>query len=207
MTHGKIKGNSMLPLVITLVATAIVALVIALYLSHNTEELIEHEDVWVKALLQIGLISMVGAAISMALERFKERLQQRRDLSTLRFKILDELSRAYMEVKLIRRAVQKSPPNTEDPHNLSDDIVAELNQLQAVFELHKRNSIYQFPDSNELKAHLKMMERYLNLVANEPESDERIGFRSNEFNEFAEAYKKTEGLIHRAISGLRGSGT
>jgi hypothetical protein len=150
----------------------------------------------VRALLQLGLIAVLGVVTSYVLERFKEANQQRRDVSRLRFDVLTELSRAYMDVKLLRRKVQVS-------HGAFTATDADLlNEIQVKFELHKRNSVSLFDKNSELKDRLDKIEKYLNHVANKDNSEERRGFSSKEgFKDFADTFEAAAALIRKEIAG------
>jgi len=145
-------------------------------------------------LLQVGLIGVLGIVTSGVLERFKNTLQQRRDDSKLRFDVLTELSRAYMDVKLVRRKIQASKAFTAAEADL-------LNQNQVLFELHMHNSVHLFRQSPELAGRLKTMEHYLNRVANEPDSAERRDFDSFGFKGFSRAYGDAAMLMRQDIAG------
>lgn len=153
----------------------------------------EYEDAWVRALLQVGLVGVFGLVISVALEHFKDGLQQRRDASRLRFDTLTDLSRTYMDVKLVRRRLQATKQFTASE-------IDELNQLQVQIELHKRVSVHSFKQHAVLRQHLKTMERYLNHVANDPNSPERSGFLSNGFRDFANAYNHAIEIVQNEIA-------
>jgi hypothetical protein len=140
----------------------------------------------------VGLIAVLGIVTSGVLELFKDSLQQRRDLSRLRFDVLTELSRAYMDVKLERRKIQATGAFTPTEIN-------RLNELQVIFESHKRNSCYMFKNSAQLERHLEAMEKYLNAVANK-DKHERSGFSSNGFRSFADAYEAAAGQIQHEIA-------
>jgi hypothetical protein len=157
---------------------------------------LEHEQEWVRALLQVGLITAVGIVTSGVLERFKDSLQQRHDDSKLRFDVLTELSRAYMEVKLVRRKVQAAGGAfTATETDL-------LNETQVLVELHMHNSVHLFKQKSGLEDKLKTMEDYLNKVANDANSKEQREFCSTEgFTVFAHAFHDTSALIKGEIAG------
>jgi len=155
---------------------------------------IEYRQEWVRALLQAGLIAALGVVTSAVLERFKDALQQRRDDSKLRFDVLTDLSRHYMEVKLVRRKLQAADAFTATETD-------QLNQIQVLVELHMRNSVRLFRQASVLEAHLKTMEHYLNKVANEPSSEERREFLSKGFKVFADAFENAAMLIRAEIAG------
>lgn len=183
-------------LIFTLVAIAVfgVGLALALSLNANAGRLQFREE-WVRALLQVGLIAVLGVVTSYVLERFKDANQQRGDDSRLRFDVLTELSRAYMDVRLLRRKVQAS----QGGFTASDTDL--LNEIQVKVELHKRNSVNLFNKSSELKDRLEKMERYLNHVANQDNSEERRGFSSEGFRAFADAFEAAAVLIRKEIAG------
>ena len=149
----------------------------------------QHEQEWVRALLQVGLIAVLGIVTSAVLERFKDALQQRRDKSKLRFDVLTEVSRTYMDVKLVRRKLQQSNKFT------STDVDA-LNQLQVVLELHENNSGRLFAHKTQLEKYLSSMEKYLNKVANEPTSQQHREFTGDGFKaEFSVPFSQARDLI------------
>jgi prepilin signal peptidase PulO-like enzyme (type II secretory pathway) len=166
----------------------------ALALSLKGGDGFKYEQEWVHALLQAGLIAVLGIVTSGVLERFKDTLQQRRDDSKLRFDVLTELSRAYMDIKLVRRKMQTANGFLATETDL-------LNQIQVVVELHKRNSVRLFRQGSELEGHLRDMERYLNKVANKADSPQRSGFCSDGFKDFSNAYEMAAMLIRNGIAG------
>ncbi|MGX1050862.1 hypothetical protein AB7M74_001797 [Bradyrhizobium japonicum] len=155
---------------------------------------LRHEVEWVRALLQAGLVGVLGIVTSLVIERFKESIQQQRDASKLRHEILTELSRWYMDVKLVRRKVQASRTFTTTD-------IDDLNRLQVEVELHSRNSAGRFQKSKELKLQLRKMEKYLNKVANSPASPEHSEFSSSGFYSFADDYEEAATLIQAEIGG------
>lgn len=156
---------------------------------------LQYEQEWVRALLDAGLIAVLGIVTSTVLERFKDTLQQRRDDSRLRFDVLTDLSRAYMDVKLVRRRVQGAGSFTTTETD-------QLNETQVLVELHIHNSLGLFKPNSGLKAHLRTMEDYLNKVANQANSKERSEFGSKEgFKVFADAYDGAAALMRSEISG------
>jgi hypothetical protein len=181
-------------LILLLVAVAAFGVGGALALSLKGGGGFKYEQEWVHALLQAGLIAVLGIVTSGVLERFKDTLQQRRDDSKLRFEVLRELGRAYMDVKLVRRKLQAANGFTATETDL-------LNQIQVTVELHKQNSVRLFGHGSELEGHLKDMEHYLNEVANEADSPQRLGFCSHGFKDFSNAYKSAATLIRNEIAG------
>jgi hypothetical protein len=153
-----------------------------------------YEEAWVQALLQMGLIGVLGGVGTGVLERFKEALQRRRDVSYLRLDVLKALRRAYMDAKLVRRKMQASG-------QLADAQVDRLNEIQVLVELHMRDNAHLFRQTSELQGHLKTMEHYLHKVANEPGSAERRGFAGEGFEVFADAYESASDLIRPEIAG------
>ena len=160
-------------LLLVLIAVGGVGGALAFSLRPPSAEDFKHQQEWVRALLQAGLVGVVGIVTSVVIEHLKDSIQQQRDYSKLRQDILTELSRTYMDVKLVRRKVQASKTFT------SADI-GDLNQLQIDVELQMRNRAGFFRGSNELRKHLKSMEHYLNKVANEHSSSEHREFSSKE---------------------------
>jgi hypothetical protein len=171
----------------------------ALMLSLKEDGALHHEEQWVQALLEAGLIATLGVVLSWVLERYKAGEQQRRDESKVRLGVLSELSRAYMDVKLVRRKLQAGEP-------FSDALRDRLNQDQVAIELHARTSTHLFRQSAALKHLLTLMEKYLNKVANKPESPERGAFRDAAgFRGFSTPYRQAVALILQEITG-RGAG-
>jgi hypothetical protein len=182
-------------LISLLAAVAILGVGAALALSFDVQHrTLRHEQEWVRALLQVGLIAVFGVATAGILERLKDTLQQRRDDSKLRFDVLEELSRMYMDVKLIRRKVQAN-------NELTPTQIDRLNEIQVLVELHMRDSIRLFRKSSDLQAHLETMEHYLNELANKSNSEERRGFSSKGFKVFSVAYERSAALVRDEISG------
>ena len=192
---GNVKRYVWLILLLGAVAVFGVGLAFALSLA-GPEPGLQYRVEWVRALLQVGLVAVFGVVTSLVLERFKDALQQRRDESRLRFQVLKELSRTYMNVKLLRRKVQKSG----GAFNVTD--ARRLNKIQVNFELHKQNSVMLFHEKSELKLLLFKMEDYLNDVANDADSDARKRFSSTEgFRYFADTFKAAATLIRKEIGG------
>jgi hypothetical protein len=182
-------------LILLLTAVALLGVGGALVLSLKAPSAAHHyQQEWVKALLQAGLIAVLGIVTSGVLERFKDTLQQRRDESKLRLDVLTELSRAYMDVKLVRRKIQATNAFTASETDI-------LNQKQIIFEMHMYNSVRLFRQSSELAGYLKTMEHYLNTVANEPKSSERRNFDSGGFKAFSQAYGDAATLMRVEIAG------
>ena len=181
-------------LILVLVALAVSALGGALSLTLRHQTGLKYEKEWVTALLQAGLVALSGLAASLVLEQFKNRFQQRRDDSKLRFDLLNQISRSYMDVKLLRRRVQRSGTFTETDED-------ELNQLQVVFELHKHNSPTLFRQGRAIEACLGHMESYLNDVANKPHSEQRRHFTGQGFKSFSPQFKEAAALIREEIAG------
>jgi hypothetical protein len=180
---------------VLLLAIAVLALGGALKLSLKGDGHLQYETEWVRALLQIGLVAVFGIVTSVVLEHFKDTLQQRRDDSKLRFTVLAEVTRAYNDVKLVRRKIQAGEAFTET-------IADRLNQSQLTIEFHKRNSTRLFHQANELHGFLYEMEHYLNKVANEPDSEQRRGFDSKGFKKsFSVPHAEAATLIRNEIGG------
>lgn len=179
-----------------LITVAAVGVGAALFLSLQPRDLLMYEQEWVKALLQAGLIAVLGVVTSGVLESFKDGLQRRRDQSKLRFEVLADIGRIYMDVKLARRRAQTA--GSIDPLDLP-----ELNERQVRLELHKHNSTTLFEFSTELKAALETMEKYLNRVANKPDSEERKQFIDREgFKVFSTAFHKVTSIMQQDIAGM-----
>lgn len=178
--------------VATLAAIGLVGVGGALFLSWYPTKL-SHQQEWVKALLQAGLIAVLGVVTSAVLESYKDGIQSRRDESKLRLQALAELGRIYMDVKLIRRVAQSSGL-------LSDAQLAELNERQVLLELQLENRS-QFESQTSLGSALATLERYLNRVANKPESEERREFLSAEgFRTFSNAYRQASNAMRNDIT-------
>jgi hypothetical protein len=188
---------SSVSLIFTLSVIAVLGVGLALALSLNAiGGNLQYREEWVRAFLQVGLIAVLGVVTSYVLELFKDANQQRRDDSRLRFDVLAELSRAYMDVKLIRRKIQASHSS------LTATDADLLNEIQVKFELHKRNSVSLFGKNSELERRLDRMEKYLNRVANKHDSEERRGFSSKEgFEDFADTFEAAAALIRKEIAG------
>jgi hypothetical protein len=180
---------------LALIAVAAVGVGAALYLSLQSDDSLKYQQEWVKALLQAGLIAVLGVVTSGVLESFKDGLQRKRDQSKLRFDVLADVGRIYMDVKLARRRAQ-----AEGALNPAD--LPELNERQVRLELHKYNSVELFEQRAELKDGLAEMERYLNRVANKPDSDERLHFIDPEgFREFSTSFHKVTAVMQQDIAG------
>ena len=184
--------------ILVLCLVAIFGVGTALALSLRTPPILQYEKEWVTALLQAGLIAVLGVVSSSVLESFKDGLQRRRDESKLLFDALEDLGRIYMDVKLIRRKAQASK-------SLDQSDIPELNQRQVRIELHRDNSNL-FSRSDELSHALSKMEKYLNRVANKPDSPERADFllTIEGFKPFSEAYHLSSALM-RCDIGARQS--
>ena len=184
---------------VALIAVAAVGVGTALVLSMQPSDLLRYQQEWVKALLQAGLIAVLGVVTSGVLESFKDGLQRKRDQSKIRFDVLADVGRIYMDVKLARRRMQAV--KAIDPADLT-----ELNALQVRLELHKHNSPALFADDAGLEAALEKMERYLNRAANKPESDERLNFLEREgFKELSSAFHEATAIMQQDIAGTKRS--
>jgi hypothetical protein len=179
-------------LAIILAGVAVLGIGAALVLSLQHGEHLEYKGEWIRALLQVGLIAVLGAVTSGVLEVVKDAILQRRDESQLRFEALNELGSLYMDVKLIRREAQAA-------QSLSPKQINELNEQQVLLELLEANSSL-FPEVPCLKEHLNSMEKYLNRVANKPDSPERKDFLEDGFHSFSAAFKMSASLMRSAIT-------
>lgn len=182
---------------LALLAVAAVGVGTALFLSLQPADLLKYQQEWVKALLQAGLIAVLGVVTSGVLESFKDGLQRKRDQSKIRFDVLADIGRIYMDVKLSRRRAQAA--KAIDPADLP-----ELNARQVRLELHKYNSVALFEDHAGLEAALEKMERYLNRVVNKPDSDERLRFVDREgFRDFSLAFHEATAIMQQDIAGTK----
>jgi len=180
---------------LALIAVAAVGVGAALYLSRQSAESLKYEQEWVKALLQAGLIAVLGVVTSGVLESFKDGLQRKRDQSKLRCDVLTDVGRIYMDVKLVRRRAQAAGA-------LNPAYLPELNEQQVCLELHKYHNVALFEKRAGLGAALGKMARYLNKVANKPESDERLHFIDPEgFSKFSTAFHKVTAIMQQDIAG------
>lgn len=183
-------------LILVLVAVFATCVGLALLLSRGHLGDLAYQQQWVEALLQAGIISVLGVVTTLVVEGFKDISQRRRDLSQLRFDILKEVSRAYFKVKLIRRKFQRSGTLDAD----------KLNELQIVFESHSKNSVGLFEHDARLQTSLTKMEKYLEKVANHPTSLERLGFaEAKPFRAgIADEYRAAVAAMHDVIGGEKG---
>ena len=173
---------------------AIVAVGAALILSLHPTEVLKHENEWVKALLQAGLIAVLGVVTSAVLETFKDSLQRPRDQSKIRFDVLGDIARIYMDLKLVRLRFHVAT-------SIASDDISELNDSQVRLELHKYNSVSIFKGDAALKEALDKMEKYLNRVANKSESDERLRFCDRDgFKVFASAFHEAIIIMQQDIA-------
>lgn len=182
--------------IFVLVFVALVGVSGALALSLRTGSL-QHDQEWVHALLQMGLIAVFGIVTSAVLESFKDALQVRRDRGKLRLDTFNEINRAYLDVKLVRRRLQASG-------SLSTEDVTCLNQRQLLLEQHKNNSCGLFSKPEAVQKHLRAMERYLNRAANKPQSSERANFAIGGFDEFSGHYHALTDLLRVDVTADRG---
>ncbi|HEY0725824.1 MAG TPA: hypothetical protein VGD41_17880 [Pyrinomonadaceae bacterium] len=157
---------------------------------------LQFQQEWVRALLQMGLIAVFGIVTSAVLESFKDALQFRRDRGKLKLDTFNEINRAYLDVKLVRRRLQASG-------SLSTDDVTHLNERQLLLEQHKNNSCVLFSKPDEVQQHLRAMERYLNRAANKPQSPERANFASRGFDEFSDHYHALADLLRVDVTANR----
>ncbi|MBM9515316.1 hypothetical protein, partial [Desulfogranum marinum] len=180
---------------LVLAGVAAVAVGSALYLSLQPADLLKYQQEWVKALLQAGLITVLGVVTSSVLESFKEGLQQKRNQSRIRFDILNDIGRIYMDVKLARRRAQAVK-------RIESKDLQELNERQVQLELHKFNSVKLFKNHQGLEDALGTMEKYLNKVANKPETDEHQRFVDREgFRKFSVAFHEAKAIMQHYIVG------
>jgi hypothetical protein len=183
--------------VIVLIAVAAIGVGAALYLSLQPTVALKYEQEWVRALLQAGLIAVLGVVTSGVLESFKDNLQRKRDQSKLRLDVLADVGRIYMDVKLVRRRAQAA-----GAFNPADS--PKLNELQVRLELHKYNSVEWFENRAELADQLKKMEQYLNTVANDSKSNEHLQFISKEgFKKFSTPFHDVMAMMQQNIAGTK----
>ena len=97
-----------------LLAIAVAGIGFAAKLSTHGPELIKYEKEWVTALLQAGVVAVLGTVTTAVLELFKSGLQRSKDQSKLQLDAYLELRRRRHEVKLIRRGFQSSGSLTAD---------------------------------------------------------------------------------------------
>lgn len=152
----------------------------------------QYSQEWVKALLQAGLIGILGIVTSLVLESFKDGLQRRRDESKLKFDVFNEINRSYLDVKLVRRRIQASGKFREEDIDF-------LNEKQVVFELHGRTSAELFCDPEAMRTDLRAMESYINEATNDPSSEQRKGFVGKGFKQFSEPYHRLAELMRNDI--------
>ena len=175
--------------VLALTVIALATLSVALYLSLQPVPSLEYQVEWVKSLLQAGVIAVLGVVTSVVLESFKIGLQRVRDQSKIRFDVRADIARVYMDVKLIRRRAQSAK-------SIAPDDVVKLNVRQVKLELHKYNSTPLFHSKEELEAALSQMEKYLNRVANKPQSEEHRRFAESEgFRTFSLAFRRAMAVM------------
>ena len=157
-------------LILVLVTVFAACVGLALLLSLGILGGISHQQQWVEALLQAGLIAVLGVVTTFVVEGFKDITQRRRDLSQLRFDVLKEVSRAYFRVKLLRRQFKNTGTLDLD----------KLNKLQIVFESHSKHSVELFEHNTQLQTSLTNMEKYLEKVADKKNEVERLRFKDKE---------------------------
>jgi hypothetical protein len=155
-------------LLFVLLLIAIAGIGAAAKLSALGPELIKYEKEWVTALLQAGLIAVLGAVTTAVLEVFKSGMQRSKDRGKLQVNAYRALRRHYDAVKLMRRRFQSS-------HNLTTEDVTSLNTIQLDLE-GLRDDSDLFARSSAVFSALKTMEIYLNHLANDQGSEERKHF-------------------------------
>jgi hypothetical protein len=185
------KANQYRALVLVVVAVSAVGG--AMYLSLHPVETLRNEGEWVKALIQVGLIAVLGVVTTGVLESYKDGLQRAREQSKIRFAILADVGRIYMDVKLVRRQAQGIG-------SIQQNDSSTLNKRQVRLELHKHNSASFFRGGAALGGILERMEKYLNRVANEPASNERQGFLSDGFKAFSRDFRDALAIMQRDIA-------
>lgn len=158
---------------------------------------LQYEQEWVRALLQAGLIAVFGIVTSAVLESFKDALQVRRDRGKLKLDVFNDINRAYLDVKLVRRSFQVSG-------SLTAEDVKYLNERQLLLEQHKNDSYVLFKHSKKVRECLLAMERYLNRAANKPGSPERAGFAERGFDEFSKPYHALADLLRMDVVAVPG---
>lgn len=185
-------------LLFVLLVVGIAGIGSAIKLSALGPDVIKYQKEWVTALLQVGLIAVLGAVTTAVLELFKLGLQQSKDRSKLQLDVLSDLRRHYQKVKLIRRKYQASQTLTADDVKALNEIQLELEGLRDDSDMFGRTSMQVF------KA-LSKMERYLNHLANKPASTERVYFQSSappdkSFKVFSRAYKIAKTAMRQEIA-------
>ncbi|SRR6266496_949631 len=184
-------------LLVVLLVIAIAGIGFAAKLSAHGPETIKYEKEWVTALLQAGLIAVLGAVTTAVLELFKHGLQRSKDQSKLQLDAYSELRRHYHEVKLIRRRFQASA-------SLTADDVTSLNRIQLALE-GLRDDSDLFARSSQVSEALSTMESYLNHLANEQDSEERAHFHEStpperSFKVFSRAYSMASTAMRSEIA-------
>ena len=183
---------------LVLVAVAIVGIGSAFRLSGLEPEVIRYQEKWVIALLQAGLIAVLGAVTTAVLELFKSGLQESKDRSKLRLDAHSGLRSYYKKVKLLRRSYQASQTLTANDVHTLNEIQLDLESLRDDSGLFGRSSL-------QISNALSQMERYLNHLANDPASDERIYFRDSKppersFKVFSRAYSMASTAMRLEIA-------
>ncbi|CAN7758473.1 hypothetical protein LJR130_006974 [Variovorax sp. LjRoot130] len=181
-----------------LLAVAIIGIGSAIKLSAIGPEVMKYEKEWVTALLQAGLIAVLGAVTTAVLELFKSGLQQSKDRSKLQLDAHSELRSHYQKVKLIRRSYQATQTLT------ARDVQA-LNEVQLALEGLRDDSGLFGRSSAQVRDALSRMERYLNHLANDAASDERTNFQNSKppdqsFKVFSHAYSMASTAMRLEIA-------
>ncbi len=151
-------------LLFVLLVVAMAGIGSAIKLSALGPDVIKYQKEWVTALLQVGLIAVLGAVTTAVLELFKLGLQRSKDRSKLQLDVLSDLRQHYKKVKLIRRNYQAS-------QTLSADDVKALNEVQLELEVLRDDSDLFGRTSMQVFNELSKMERYLNHLANDSASN------------------------------------
>ena len=183
---------------LVLVTVAIVGIGYAFKLSGLGPEVIKYQKEWVTALLQAGLIAVLGMVTTAVLELFKSGLQESKDRSKLRLDAHSDLRSCYQKVKLLRRSYQA-------PQALTANDVHALNEIQLGLEGLRDDSDLFGRSSAQVSDALSQMERYLNHLANDPASDERIHFQNSKppeksFKVFSHAYSMASTAMRLEIA-------
>jgi len=185
-------------LLFVLLVVAMAGIGSAIKLSALGPDVIKYQKEWVTALLQVGLIAVLGAVTTAVLELFKLGLQRSKDRSKLQLDVLSDLRQHYKKVKLIRRNYQAS-------QTLSADDVKALNEVQLELEVLRDDSDLFGRTSMQVFNALSKMERYLNHLANDSASTERATFQNsappaNSFKVFSHAYKSAKTAMRLEIA-------
>jgi hypothetical protein len=135
------------------------------------------QQIWLefaKAGLQLGILSVIGGGVAVALRKLESLREEQRALTEYRLRVLCDITTSYNQIKAARRILRAFGFRPSTPRQLSPDEVVEfraqmksLNQAQLAMESLKREvkvRANDFCNDQELYGALEKVEHYIGHV-------------------------------------------